>query len=197
MSPGRLRIGAALVLTAPFIPLLFQGEEWAASTPFLYFTDHQDPALAAAVREGRRKEFAPFGWPPEAIPDPQDPQTFERSKLRWDELAEPGHARMLEWHRCLLGLRRCLPDLTGARMENVKVRCSEEGRWLRVRRGAVEILVNLAAETSVMGVEEGATLELASEQDASLQGGDLPLPPDSVAIVRLPTSPVSGALPSC
>jgi len=82
-------------------------------------------------------------------------------------------------------------------MENVKVRCSEEGRWLRVRRGAVEILVNLAAETSVMGVEEGATLELASEQDASLQGGDLRLPPDSVAIVRLPTSPVSGALPSC
>src|SRR5207302_5729322 len=114
-----------------------------------------------------------------------------------DELAEPEHARMLEWHRSLLRLRRCLPDLTGARMEHVKVRCSDEGRWLRVRRGAVEILVNLAAGTSVMDVEEGATLELASEQGASLQGGDLRLPPESVAILQLPTRPVSGALPSC
>src|SRR5207302_10019881 len=80
MSLGRLRIGAALVLTAPFIPMLFQGEEWAASTPFLYFTDHRDPALAAAVRQGRRKEFAAFGWPPEAIPDPPDQEAVERSK---------------------------------------------------------------------------------------------------------------------
>ena len=60
MSTGRLQIAAALVLTAPFVPLLFQGEEWAASTPFLYFTDHADPELGRAVREGRRREFAGF-----------------------------------------------------------------------------------------------------------------------------------------
>ena len=88
MSLGRLKIGAALVLGAPFMPMLFQGEEWAASTPFLYFTDHKDPALGAAVRKGRRAEFAAFGWRAEAIPDPQDPATFERSKLQWSEVEE-------------------------------------------------------------------------------------------------------------
>ncbi|HEY8324886.1 MAG TPA: malto-oligosyltrehalose trehalohydrolase, partial [Ktedonobacterales bacterium] len=71
LSPGRLRIAAALVCLAPYIPLLFQGEEWGASAPFLYFTDHQDAALGQAVREGRRREFAAFGWAPERIPDPQ------------------------------------------------------------------------------------------------------------------------------
>jgi maltooligosyltrehalose trehalohydrolase len=81
LSPGRLRIGAALVLTAPFVPMLFQGEEWGAATPFQYFTDHDDPELARAVREGRRQEFVAFGWDPEPIPDPQTPAPFERSKL--------------------------------------------------------------------------------------------------------------------
>ena len=86
-NSGRLKIAAALVLTSPFIPLLFQGEEWGASTPFQYFTDHDDPELGRAVREGRRVEFAGFGWAPEAIPDPQDPATFARSKLDWQERA--------------------------------------------------------------------------------------------------------------
>jgi maltooligosyltrehalose trehalohydrolase len=74
ISTGRLKIAAALVLTAPFVPMLFQGEEWAASTPWLYFTDHQDPDLGRAVSEGRRREFAAFGWKPDDIPDPQDPE---------------------------------------------------------------------------------------------------------------------------
>jgi maltooligosyltrehalose trehalohydrolase len=197
MNLRRLKIGAALVLTAPFVPMLFMGEEWGASTPFLYFTDHQDPALGAAVREGRRKEFAAFGWDPEAIPDPQDAETFERSKLSWAELGEASHAEMLEWHRLLLGLRRCLPDLTDARLERVQVSCSEETRSLRVRRGAVEILVNLAPVAAALDVEEGATLELASEREASLEGEQLRLPPESVAVLRLPGGPVSGGVPAC
>ena len=85
MSDGRLRVAAALLLTSPFVPLLFQGEEWGATTPFQYFTDHTDPELGRAVSEGRRREFAAFGWDPQAVPDPQDPATFERSKLDWTE----------------------------------------------------------------------------------------------------------------
>jgi 1,4-alpha-glucan branching enzyme len=91
MSRGHLKIGAALVLTAPFVPLLFQGEEWGASSPFLYFTDHQDSELARAVTEGRRREFAAFGWRSEDVPDPQGRETFERSKLNWREPEEETH----------------------------------------------------------------------------------------------------------
>jgi maltooligosyltrehalose trehalohydrolase len=81
ISVGRLKISAALVLTGPLIPMLFQGEEWGATSPFLYFTDHEDPELARNVREGRRREFSAFGWNPEDISDPQAVETFERSKL--------------------------------------------------------------------------------------------------------------------
>ena len=88
MSDGRLRVAAALLLTSPFVPLLFQGEEWGAATPFLYFTDHSDPGLGRIVSEGRRHEFSSFGWDPRDVPDPQDPATFERSRLDWAELGK-------------------------------------------------------------------------------------------------------------
>ncbi len=95
----RAKIAAALVLLGPFIPMMFQGEEWASSSPFLYFADHQDRELARQVSEGRRREFLAFGWDPATIPDPESRATFERSKLKWDELAEPTHSAMLDWYR--------------------------------------------------------------------------------------------------
>ena len=85
------------MLTSPFVPLLFQGEEWGASSPFLYFTAHEDNELGAKVREGRRSEFAAFGWEPAGIPDPQSLETFDRSRLRWDELGDDNHAPLLDW----------------------------------------------------------------------------------------------------
>src|SRR3546814_14120639 len=96
--------------------MLFAGEEWAASSPFQYFSDHQDPDLARAVSEGRRREFASFGWAPDDVPDPQDPATFARSNLRWDEIAGAAHQRTLEWYRPLIALRRRLPALTAHRV---------------------------------------------------------------------------------
>ena len=92
LSPGLLKVAAALVLTAPFTPLLFQGEEWGASTPFQYFTDHHDPELGRAISEGRRAEFVGFGWRPEDVPDPQDPATAARSTLDWEEATQEPHA---------------------------------------------------------------------------------------------------------
>jgi maltooligosyltrehalose trehalohydrolase len=143
-SPGQLKIGSALVMTSPFVPMLFQGEEWGASTPFLYFTDHHETELAEAVRRGRREEFAAFGWDPDKIPDPQAEETFLRSKLDWDELRRDPHAEILDWHRSLIELRRRMPVLTDGRMERTSVRFDESERWLAMTRGAVSVICNFA-----------------------------------------------------
>ena len=82
----RTKVALGLVLTAPFIPMLFQGEEFAASTPFLYFADHEDEEMARLVSEGRKKEFAAFGWDEAQIPNPEDVSTFTNSRLKWDEI---------------------------------------------------------------------------------------------------------------
>lgn len=109
-SPERVRAAVAVLLLAPSPPLLFMGEEWAASTPFLFFCDFE-PELARAVTEGRRAEFSSFpefadAAARERIPDPSAPETFEASKLRWDERERGEHARWLAYYRDLLHLRR-------------------------------------------------------------------------------------------
>jgi len=116
VNDGLLKIAAALIFTSPFVPMLFQGEEWAASSPFQYFTDHQDPELARAVSEGRRAEFTAFGWNPDDIPDPQAPETFQRSKLNWQERENEPHADLLDWHRRLIHLRHNHPALRNQRL---------------------------------------------------------------------------------
>ena len=145
VSDGRLRVAAALLLTAPFVPMLFQGEEWGASTPFQYFTDHSDPALGRAVSDGRRAEFAAFGWDPADVPDPQDPATFERSRLNWAEPGREPHAGLLAWYRELIALRRQVPALTDPRLGRVTAECDDEAGWLVVRRGPVTVAANLGA----------------------------------------------------
>lgn len=127
----RTKAAAALVLLSPFVPMLFQGEEWAASTPFQYFTDHH-AELGRLVTEGRRREFASFAWSADEVPDPQAKETFERSKLRWEELGEDSHREILEWHRDLIALRREIPADAG-----VDVESDETAAWLTLRRGDV------------------------------------------------------------
>jgi maltooligosyltrehalose trehalohydrolase len=139
LSTDLLKVGAALVLTAPFVPMLFMGEEWAASTPWQYFTDHEDAGLADAVRKGRREEFRAFGWDPDDVPDPQDRATFERSKLRWDEVEDEPHSGVLDWHRGLIALRRTEPDLRDGRFAEVDV----DGSVLTMRRGGIEVVADL------------------------------------------------------
>lgn len=108
-----LKVAAAAVLLAPNIPLLFMGEEYGERAPFLYFTDHGDPALVEAVRRGRKAEFAAFGWTGD-IPDPQDPATFDRSRVRPGEPADPRQSALLRWYRRLLDLRRSVPAFAAA-----------------------------------------------------------------------------------
>ncbi len=105
------RAASALLLLGPATPLLFMGQEWAASTPFLYFTDH-NAELGRLITAGRRAEFAGFtAFSGELVPDPQARATFERSKLRWDERLAPPHAGTLRFYRDLIGLRRVHPAL--------------------------------------------------------------------------------------
>ena len=181
-GPGRLRIAAALELTAPFVPMLFQGEEWAASTPFQYFTDHRDPELARAVSEGRRAEFAAFGWRPEDVPDPQDPATWRRSVLDWEERDRPEHAAMLEWYRQLIRLRRSQPSLTDGRLDRVVVRHDDD--WLQLWRQPIGTVCNLAGERRGIAVGRPATVLLASDPGIRMEGERVELPPDSVAILE-------------
>jgi maltooligosyltrehalose trehalohydrolase len=186
MSLGKLKIGAALVLTSPFVPMLFQGEEWGASTPFLYFTDYQEPGLAAAVGESRCREFAAFGWKADEVPDPQALETFERSKLNWSELPHQPHHELLDWHQRLIRLRRTEPSLNDGRLDCVKTNCNELARWLVMERGAISVACNLANHSQHIPLRVGAhrTL-LTSEPGANTVGGSMILRPESVVIFKL------------
>jgi maltooligosyltrehalose trehalohydrolase len=185
MNFGRLKIAAALVLTAPFIPMLFQGEEWGATSPFLYFTDHEDPELGRNVTEGRRREFAAFGWNPEEIPDPQAVETFARSKLNWSERDEEPHAGLWAWHRRLIKLRREIPVLSDGRLDQVRVNFDENTKWFVVKRGAVVIACNLSQRKQRVPakIDPESRLLLASDDEVQLIQDTVELPPDSVAIL--------------
>jgi maltooligosyltrehalose trehalohydrolase len=191
LSPGLLKVGAALVLTSPFVPMLFQGEEWAATSPFLYFTDHRDPELAQAVREGRREEFAAFGWDPENIPDPQSADSFERSRLDWDERSRHPHSEIMAWHRALIELRRVHPAFADDRLGQLEVRFDEQRRWLTLVRPGVVIACNLQkGEQSVDCPEaHGYPVLLRSSPGIGWQRDKLRLPGESVAVLGCAASP--------
>jgi maltooligosyltrehalose trehalohydrolase len=185
VSVGRLKTAAAFVFASPFVPMLFQGEEWGASTPFLYFTDHPEPELATAVREGRRKEFAAFGWNPEDVPDPQARETFERSKLNWSELPREPHAGLLHWHRQLIQLRQREPALTDGRLDSVQTRFDESARWFVFERGPITVACNLANRPQRVPLRAGKrALLLASERAIQVDDSAVNLPPDAVAVMK-------------
>ena len=152
LGTGQLAVKAALVLTSPFTPMLFMGEEWGASTPFQFFTSHPEPELAIATAEGRKAEFESHGWDSADIPDPQDPETFTRSKLQWAETDSEQHARLLDCYRALLRFRRDQPDITDPWLSGVSADYDEDERWIVVRRGRFRIACNLGPDAVVVPV---------------------------------------------
>jgi maltooligosyltrehalose trehalohydrolase len=185
MSPGKLKIGAALVLASPFVPMLFQGEEWGATKPFFYFTDYQEPELANAVREGRCREFAAFGWKPEDTADPQARETFEQSKLNWEELSKPPHAEILDWHGQLIELRRSEADLSDGDLKNVHATFDEKERWLVLERGSVSVVCNFSEQSHRIPISgETPKILLASEKEIQAANGFAVMPPESVMILK-------------
>jgi maltooligosyltrehalose trehalohydrolase len=181
--PGMAAVGAVLLLTSPFTPLLWMGEEWAASTRWPFFTDHSDPELAAATSRGRLEEFSRHGWDPVTMTDPQDPAAFERSKLDWDEVERPGHAEMLSLYRSLLALRAALPELADTRLDRVEVSVDEAAALITVRRGRVVVAANVGdGEVYVMlGHSE---LLVATDPGCRLARGIAVLPARSALVAR-------------
>lgn len=179
LSDGLLRIGAALVLTSPFTPMLWMGEEWGASTPWQFFSDHSGE-LGEAVRKGRRAEFASHGWDTEDVPDPQAESTFQASKLSWDEAS--GSA-LLAWYRALIALRRARPELGDGDRAATSVTYDEDARWLVVRRSGVAVACNLAGTAQDVPLPGGGGPVLLGE--GTPLANAVHLGPESVAVLEL------------
>jgi maltooligosyltrehalose trehalohydrolase len=179
------KIGAALILTSPYVPMLFQGEEWGAKSPFLYFVDFkEEPDLARAVSEGRCREFSAFGWDPEEIPDPNSEETFERSKLNWRDLDKGEHKDMLDWYKSLIQLRRSLPPLAAGRLDLVRASADVARRLLVMDRGPVRVVCNFSDENLALpSLSELDRVLLASNEDCTMERGLIRVPGSSVAII--------------
>ncbi|CAM3689241.1 malto-oligosyltrehalose trehalohydrolase [Nocardioides zeicaulis] len=181
LDDDQLACAALLTLAGPFTPMLFMGEEWAASTPFAFFTSHPEPDLGKATAEGRIAEFEQMGWDPDDVLDPQDPATFERSRLDWDELGQGRHAVVLDCYRRLGRLRRELPQLTDPSFASLSA--SVEGRLFTLRRSDVVLLVN-AGETEVSLDVDAAEVLFETPSGVRLDAGTVTLPPHAGALVR-------------
>ena len=180
-TPELLRVGAVLLLTSPFTPMLWMGEEWAASTRWPFFTSHPEPELARATAEGRVAEFGDHGWDVSQMIDPQDPRAYREAILNWGEVAEPAHAGMLDLYRRLIALRAAEPDLHDPDLRRVSVEFDEQARWLVVYRGALRIAANLAAEPQPVPVTGEVILTTGP---AEIVDGSVVLGPQSAAVLR-------------
>jgi maltooligosyltrehalose trehalohydrolase len=185
LSTDLLKVGAALILTASYTPMLFMGEEWGAHTPWQYFTDHADPRLARAVADGRRAEFAEHGWSAGDVPDPQDGTTFLRSKLDWSELGKAQHREILAWYQELIALRRSWPELTDPRLDRVSVDFDEGERWLAIRRGRLRIVASLGPGTERVPLRRPArALVAASRPGIALEHSAVTMPGPAFAVIE-------------
>jgi maltooligosyltrehalose trehalohydrolase len=170
VGPDLDAVASVLVACSPFLPLLFQGQEWGETRPFLYFTDHE-PGLASSVRRGRREEFAAFGW--EEVPDPNDPATFERSKLDWSRAG----GETLELWRTLLGLRHEVRALGNCRRDLTTARVDPERRLVVLERddpsgSRAVVAANLGERSQHIPVDTGK-LRLRVATRPWLPSGDL------------------------
>jgi maltooligosyltrehalose trehalohydrolase len=182
LDAGQLAIKAALVLGSPYTAMLFMGEEWGSTRPFQFFSSHPEPDLARATAEGRKAEFAEHGWDAADVPDPQDPATFRRSTIDWAERDEPEHARLLEFYRALIRLRRNEADMADPWLTDLKVEFDEDRRWILMCRGRIAIACNLGAET--VDVPAGGEM-LVRWGEAKADSTATTLPGHSVAVLRM------------
>jgi maltooligosyltrehalose trehalohydrolase len=183
LDDDQLACAALLILCGPFTPMLFMGEEWAASTPFQFFTAHQDRELGRATAEGRLAEFEKMGWDPAEVPNPQDPQTFERSKLDWSELSDGRHAVLLAVYRELAALRRALPELTDPAFTHLAATADDDTRLFRLRRGDLLIAVNFGEAPATVAASGALLFSTPSEPVVTASG--LELPPHAGVLLRL------------
>ncbi|MEP7192652.1 MAG: malto-oligosyltrehalose trehalohydrolase [Actinomycetota bacterium] len=186
-SPGMLKVGATLLLTSPFTPMLWMGEEWAASTPWPFFTSHPEPEMAEATHRGRIEEFADHGWDVGDVVNPQDTAAFTNAKLRWSERDEAVHSEILALYRRLLRLRRDHPDLTDPRLDEVGVDFDENAQWVIVHRGGFDVMANLADHAQALPSASGDVI-FGTEPGLHVEGLALTLPARSACVLQILTS---------
>ncbi|HYB17392.1 MAG TPA: malto-oligosyltrehalose trehalohydrolase [Streptosporangiaceae bacterium] len=185
LSADLIKVGAGLVLTGPYTPMLFMGEEWGADTPWQYFTDHIEPWLAEAVADGRKTEFEDQGWTADNLPNPQDEATFLRSKLDWAQRDREPHLSILAWYGELITLRRTRSELTDPRLIRLTADFDEDARWLMVRRGSLRIAANLGAGTVRLPLgQPGIGVLAASRPGVALDEDTVTIPPAAFAVIE-------------
>jgi maltooligosyltrehalose trehalohydrolase len=184
MDAAKVAIG--LVLTAPYVPMLFMGEEFAVSSPFLYFADHDDEEMRRLVSEGRKRDFAKFGFDGD-VPNPEDVKTFEDSKLRWEEIGEGKHAEMLAWTKKLIKLRRGTVALNDGSMHNLLVSTDDKRRTLVMQRGEARVVANFGREPYGVELLEGEKLCLISRDGVEVKDDVLNLVPMTLAVLMSTT----------
>lgn len=192
LTNGQLRCRALVTLTSPFTPMLFMGEEWGTKTPFQFFSSHEEPELAVATSEGRIREFSRMGWDPNAVPDPQDVATFERSKLNWADLDNPEHAEMLELYRSLIQLRRERSALTSPWMNLIHTETDPQARTIGYWRDDILVIVNFGNDEQTIEIDldraetpvvEEPELLIATDSGIRFEGSCVVLPPQSGAVI--------------
>ena len=181
-SNGLLKVGAVLLLTAPFTPMLWMGEEWAASTRWPFFTSHPEPELAEATGKGRIEEFGKHGWDVSQMIDPQDENAYRSAILDWDEVGHGAHAEMVEVYRTLIRLRTGEPDLADFDLRTVRVDIDEDERWLVMHRGRLRVIANLSAQSRTVPVEAADVVLATGSLD--VDADHVTIGPESAAIVR-------------
>ncbi|MDX6358093.1 MAG: maltooligosyltrehalose trehalohydrolase [Nocardioidaceae bacterium] len=183
LDDDQLACAALLTLCGPFTPMLFMGEEWAASTPFQFFTSHPEADLGKATAEGRIAEFERMGWDPAVVPDPQDPMTFERSKLDWSEIETGRHAVLLDVYRRLADLRRSVPELTDPAFSSFSAHADEATRLFTLRRGGLLLAVNFGAEPAHLDAR--GEMLFTTPSPPTVDERTTVLPPHGGVLIRL------------
>ncbi len=162
------------------------GEEFAASSPFQYFADHEDDEMRKQVAEGRKRDFAVFGFGDD-VPNPEEIETFQRSKLNWNEIGEGKHAEMLAWTKSLIKLRRGTVALNDGSMQHLLVSSDDARRTLVMVRDEARVVVNLGTEPYLFDLLEEEKLTLVSREGLAVTDGKLELPGMSLAVLMSTT----------
>jgi 1,4-alpha-glucan branching enzyme len=185
LSPELIKVGAGLVLTSPYTPMLFMGEEWGADTPWQYFTDHIEPWLAQAVAEGRKKEFAAHGWDAADVPDPPGRGDLSPLQARLGAAAPRAVLGLHAWYKEMIALRRARPELTDPRLDRVQADFDEDARWLLVRRGRLRIAANLGGEAVRLPLgQRGTGVLAASSPGVTIKQDMVTMPPATFAVIE-------------
>ena len=180
LTPERLAIAAVLCVLSPSTPMLFMGEEWGATTPWQFFTSHPEPELGRVTAEGRIAEFARHGWDPDSVPDPQDPETFRRSKLDWAERDREPHRTLLAQYRELIALRTRELELHSPTLGRLGAEVDEARRRVTFLRGSIRIRINLGDDEWRLDVSEQPLFATSDGVSAD----PIVLPPDTALVSR-------------